>query len=132
MSTKTILKDIDIKDEKAAERLISALEESENKQDLGWDIKKMLELIDNLSSPHIIYGTPKALSKLENILNISKMDKANSHHVQNFIEVSVRDLSEYCDYENNKFLFDDNVLYIVPRGAKLKVYRDEYKYVTLK
>ncbi|AUO78336.1 TPA: hypothetical protein KRE09_002296 [Clostridioides difficile] len=34
MSTKTILKNIDIKDEKAAERLISALEESENKQDL--------------------------------------------------------------------------------------------------
>ncbi|CCL51202.1 TPA: hypothetical protein KR288_002752 [Clostridioides difficile] len=34
MSTKTILKNIDIKDDKAAERLISALEESENKQDL--------------------------------------------------------------------------------------------------
>lgn len=34
MSTKTILKNIDIKDEKVAERLISALEESESKQDL--------------------------------------------------------------------------------------------------
>lgn len=132
MSTKSILKNIDIEDEKSAERIISALEESENKQDSDWDIKKMLELIDNLTSFHIIYGTPKALSKLENILNISKMDKANSHHVQNFIEVPVRDLSEYCDYENNKSLFDDNVLYIAPRRPKLKVYRDEYKYVTLK
>ncbi|EOY7134198.1 hypothetical protein M3F36_016555 [Clostridioides difficile] len=132
MSTKTILKNIDIKDDKAAERLISALEESENKQDSDWDIKKMLELIDNLPCPHIIYGTPKALSKLENILNILKIDKANSHHVQNFIEVPVRDLSEYCNYENNKSLFDDSVLYIVPRGTKLKVYGGEYRHVTLK
>lgn len=38
MSTKTILKNIDIKDEKAAERLISALEESENKQDSDSDL----------------------------------------------------------------------------------------------
>ncbi|EGT3659696.1 TPA: hypothetical protein SOL37_002665 [Clostridioides difficile] len=41
MSTKTILKDIDIKDEKAAERLISALEESENKQDSDLDDKEL-------------------------------------------------------------------------------------------
>ncbi|MCC0645394.1 hypothetical protein KGF41_14100 [Clostridioides sp. ZZV14-6150] len=41
MSTKTILKNIDIKDKKAAERLISALKESENKQDSDLDDKEL-------------------------------------------------------------------------------------------
>lgn len=59
MSTKTILKNIDIKDEKAAERLISALEESENKQDLDLDDKELKlyyiaeELIDKGKFRHV-------------------------------------------------------------------------------
>ncbi|EMM6192070.1 TPA: hypothetical protein UN284_002894 [Clostridioides difficile] len=132
MSTKTILKNIDIKDEKAAERLISALEESENKQDSDLDIKKIFELIDSSISSYIIYGTPKALSKFESILNIFKIDKANSQHVQKFIKVPAIDLGKYCDYKNNKALFDDNTVYIIPKDTKLKIYEDEYKYVVLK
>ncbi|HBG6421550.1 TPA: hypothetical protein KQX07_002708 [Clostridioides difficile] len=48
MSTKTILKNIDIKDEKAAERLISALEESESKQDLDDKEVKLYYIAEEL------------------------------------------------------------------------------------
>lgn len=48
MSTKTILKNIDIKDEKAAERLISALEKSESKQDLDDKEVKLYYIAEEL------------------------------------------------------------------------------------
>ncbi|EGT5447340.1 TPA: hypothetical protein KPG21_000462 [Clostridioides difficile] len=48
MSTKTILKNIDIKDEKAAERLISALEESEGKQNSNDKVLKLYYIAEEL------------------------------------------------------------------------------------
>ncbi|MCC0764745.1 hypothetical protein IR151_17260 [Clostridioides sp. ES-S-0006-03] len=41
MSTKSILKNIDIKDENSAEKLISALEESEDKQNSDLDMHRV-------------------------------------------------------------------------------------------
>ncbi len=48
MSTKSILKNIDIKDENLAEKLISALEESEDKQDLDNKVLKLYYIAEEL------------------------------------------------------------------------------------
>ncbi|MCC0783553.1 hypothetical protein IR152_10755 [Clostridioides sp. ES-S-0108-01] len=48
MSTKSILKNIDIKDENSAEKLISALEESEDKQYLDNKVLKLYYIAEEL------------------------------------------------------------------------------------
>ncbi len=48
MSTKSILKNIDIKDENSAEKLISALEELEDKQDLDNKVLKLYYIAEEL------------------------------------------------------------------------------------
>ncbi|HBF7547409.1 TPA: hypothetical protein KOY69_002010 [Clostridioides difficile] len=83
MSTKSILKNIDIKDENSAEKLISALEESEDKLNKKHDINWTLVLEDDITK----WMLGKALKIIEGggdsafieggILNIGEVELKN-------------------------------------------------------
>lgn len=83
MSTKSILKNIDIKDENSAEKLISALEESEDKLNKKHDINLTLVLDDDITkwmlgkALKIIKGGGDSAFIEGGILNIGEVELKN-------------------------------------------------------